>query len=351
MNNPQRNDSELFAEETNSIDLTVSDICIETSCTVLSDAARTVEGVVADISSGFMSLTEATHQQSEVLDKLLLTVSHLDLDGEHVTLQQFTEIMDEQITKTVDKIVSISENSVALAGTMEDVMEKLENIESHIMNLSKINNSTRMLALNATIEAERAGEAGRGFAIVASEVKKVSSDIDVMSHEMKEQIQSISMTLRDGQDSLQEVAQIDMSSNIAAREKLSALMQSLLNQNDTVAKVMRQSAESVKEISSQIGNITIGIQFQDKNTQIIDSIILLLQSLKSDQVSSVTSSDDPARAIEEIAQVITLSEVQQQLFLMARQRGLNVEQLIHQEETSHASPSGGGEEEDDIELF
>lgn len=339
------------SQENSEVNHRVIDICLETLSKVLTESAGTVENSVADLGNNFRSLTEATRQQGEALDKLIQTVSQLDHKDGHISLQQFTDIMSKQITETIDKIVSISENSMTLAFTMEGIVEKLEGIEKHILHLSKINNETRMLALNATIEAARAGEAGKGFAVVADEVKKVSSQIDTMSREMKAQIQSIAETLRNGQDTLSAVAKIDMSSNITARIELNALMESLLKQNSNVAHIMQQSSDAVKEVSSQIGRITIGIQFQDRNSQIIGNMVSLIKSLKEHQVNpgEYPLPSDPAKALEELAKAITLSAIQQQLFQIAEQQGVKIENFVQKNDANNATPSASTG--DDIELF
>lgn len=341
-------------QNNNDIDHDIIGICFETLCKVLTDSAGTVESSVAELGSNFRSLTEATRHQGEALDRLIQTVSQFNHKGGSITLQQFTDIMGKQIAETVDKIVSISENSMSLAFTMEGVVEKLEGIEKHILNLSKINNETRMLALNATIEAARAGEAGKGFAVVADEVKKVSSQIDTMSREMKSQIQAVADTLKSGQDTLSEVAKIDMSANITARIELSALMESLLKQNNNIAHIMQESSDAVKEISSQIARITIGIQFQDRNSQIIGNMVALIKLLKEhqDNPDRHPLPSDPAQALEEIAKAITLSNIQQQLFQIAEQKGIKVEKLHHKSESNNsATTTTVTAEEDDIELF
>jgi methyl-accepting chemotaxis protein len=67
----------------------------------------------------------------------------------------------------------------ALAANGTALQETLEELGSVVDAITSIATKTKLLALNATIEAARAGDAGRGFAIVASEVKKLSSDTKV----------------------------------------------------------------------------------------------------------------------------------------------------------------------------
>lgn len=327
------------------------DICLETICHVLTESAGTVEDSVAELSNNFRSLNEASRKQGEALDQLIQIINQLDHKDEHITLEQFTGMMGRHITETIDKIVSISENSISLAFTMEGIVEKLEGMEKHIFLLSKINSETRMLALNATIEAARAGEAGKGFAVVADEVKKVSSQIDSMSGELKEQIQSIAETLRSGQGTLSEVAKIDMTSNITARIELNALMDALLKQNNNIAQVMQQSSTAVKEITSRIGSITIGIQFQDRNSQIIGNMVKLITALREHQSdpNHHPLPEDAAKALEELAKAITLSGVQQQLFQTAEQQGVRIENFVYKNEANDAAATANAE--DDVELF
>ncbi|MDX1975545.1 MAG: methyl-accepting chemotaxis protein [Rickettsiales bacterium] len=329
------------------------DVCYETLTKMLVNSASEVEASATELSSSFRTLAQSTNQQGTVLDKLVQTLSKLEHKDGHITLEEFINMMGYNIAETVDKIVDISANAMSLAFAMEGVIEQLEGIEKFIQKVNKINNETRMLALNATIEAARAGEAGKGFAVVAGEVKNVSSQIDGMAREMQNKISAISQTLRGGQDTLGKVAGIDMSANISARQDLEALMASLLKQNANVSEIMQQSAQSVRDISTQIGKVTISVQFQDRNSQIISNIVALIKAMREHEKDPAANPlpADPAAAVEVLASSITLSALRQQIYEAASARGIPVQSLGNQQNIFLHNSSAPANSEDDIELF
>jgi methyl-accepting chemotaxis protein len=327
-------------------------ICHEIICDLLKQSANEVENSTSDLSINFQNLASSASQQCTVIDRLVHMVNYLEHNEGSISLTDFMRMMENNISDTIGKIVNISENAMTLAFAMEDVVEQLEGIEQFVQKVNKINKETRMLALNATIEAARAGDAGHGFAVVANEVKEVSMQVDSMANEMQTQISQISKTLRAGRDTLGKVAGMDLSSNITARSKLDELMQAMLKQNERITSTMRESSEVIKQISTQIAHMTVGIQFQDRNTQIIDNIINLLLSIRAHELNPDEHilSDIPQEALEKLTNKITLSAFKHMIFEKAASKGIAVEgsgnsniNLFHNKQTAEAS--------DDIELF
>lgn len=326
------------------------DVCYETLCNILTESAGEVEQAATDLSGSFKTLAESAAQQGGVLERLVKTVSVLEHKNGQITLEEFIHMMGDSISNAIEKIVTISENAMTLAFAMEGVIEQLGEIEHFIQKVNKINSQTRMLALNATIEAARAGAAGKGFTVVASEVKQVSAQIDTMAKEMQAQIGKISQTLRAGQDTLSRVASIDMSQNITARTELDALMHAMLTQNHNVSEIVQHSSESVREISSQIGRITVSVQFQDRNSQIISNIVSLIRAMRDHEKNPEDNPlpQDPAAAVEKIASVVSLSAIRQQIYKVALERKIPVHLPGETQPIFSRNPGGDSE---DIELF
>jgi methyl-accepting chemotaxis protein len=302
------------------------DVCYDSLCEILTQSAAQVESSTGDLSMSFTSLAESTSLQAQILGKLVETSSKLEHANGVMTYENFMLIMSESITSTIGKIVTIAENAMELSFVMEGVIEQLAGIEQFLRQVNKINSQTRMLALNATIEAARAGQAGQCFEVVAREVKQVSGQIDEMARGMQVQIGSISQKIQGGQQTLAKVAGIDMSANIRAREEIDGLLEALLRQSNSISSIMQESAESVKGISSKIGGITVSMQFQDRNSQIITNMVALIRAMRDHErdPKRFPLPVDPAEALDKIASVLSLSDMRAQLFAVAKQRGMDV---------------------------
>jgi methyl-accepting chemotaxis protein len=328
-------------------------VCHETICDLLQQSAQEVEHSTTDLSNNFQGLAKTANEQSSILgnvEKMLLFLEHRD--GK-MTIPEFINLMDNSIQDTIEKIVSISENAMTLMFAMEDVVEQLDGIEEFVQQVNKINKETRMLALNATIEAARAGDAGHGFAVVATEVKEISTQVDTMAREMQSQISRIALTLRNNRQLLEKVASMDLSGNITAKEKLSELMNALLQQNKKVGHAMQESSTIVKSLSSQIGHFTMGVQFQDRNSQIISNVIALLNAIRAYEANPEANAlpDDPHAALETLTKHVTLSAFKQMIFEAAAAKGVDVQLEQHKNISLFASAQTNADVEDDIELF
>jgi methyl-accepting chemotaxis protein len=321
------------------------DVCYDSLCHILEDSALDVEKNTGNLSTNFTALAEATGTQANILEKLVQTASKLEHKDSHMTIDHFMHIMSDSISGTIGKIVTIAENAMDLSFVMEGIIEQLANIERFLNQVNKINSQTRMLALNATIEAARAGTAGKCFGVVACEVKQVSGQIDNMAKEMKNQIGSISDKVQRGQETLGRVAGIDMSENIAAREEIDMLLNALVKQSQSISSIMQQSSDSVKAISSKIGGITVSMQFQDRNSQIISNMVALIRAMRDHErdPKRYPLPRDPAAALDQIASVLSLSAMRQRLFTVADKHGIHVNHRLA------AQPKAVSE--DAIELF
>jgi methyl-accepting chemotaxis protein len=327
-------------------------ICHETICDLLKQSASEVEHSTGDLSNNFQVLAKSASQQGLVIERLINMVNFLEHHEGNISLSDFMKMMDTNITDTIEKIVTISENAMTLVFAMEEVVNQLEGIEEFVQQVNKINKETRMLALNATIEAARAGDAGHGFAVVATEVKQVSTQVDAMAHEMQTQINAISKTLRSSKQMLGTVAGMDLSGNITTRTKLDELMQAMLKQNERISITMHESADMINQISTQINNFTMRVQFQDRNSQIIENVINLLSTIRQYELQPNSLPEEPQAALEQLTQKITLSAFKNIIFTAASQKGLQVQAsngsmaLFNSQAAQEVST-----EEDDVELF
>ena len=205
---------------------------------------------------------------------------------------------------------------------MEDAISNLHEIEKFSNQIQKITRQSNLLALNALIEASRAGELGRGFGVVANEVKILSTQVATLSEDMRVRTGTIIKSVTNGFDVLKEVSTTDMNANIMAKDTLETMLMGLIHQNDATKKVMEGSAATSRDIYQAIQGLIVELQFQDRNSQVtenaVDIIRQCLQMLevirhKAESIATAEgergSNPVVQQAVQDILSVIKLGDI------------------------------------------
>jgi len=154
-------------------------------------------------------------------------------------------------TQTAQKAKDMSTNS---ANALTRLVSASQQIGDVIGLIQQIAAQTNLLALNATIEAARAGEAGRGFAIVASEVKELAGQTAKATEEISAQIGAIQSGTAEAVDNISKVA---------------AVMQDIDHITTAIASAVEEQGAATREISDNVQSAANGSK---RLTQTVDTV-------------------------------------------------------------------------------
>ncbi|MCB1783834.1 MAG: MCP four helix bundle domain-containing protein [Alphaproteobacteria bacterium] len=172
----------------------------------------------------------------------------------------------KEINKQISQASTISSDAVSEADQAGKAIRQLagssEKIGEVLSLIQDIAEQTNLLALNATIEAARAGDAGKGFAIVANEVKSLASQTEKATEEISEQINDMQSATRNF---------------VQVIEKISAVINQINEISKSVAYAMDQQSEAIQEIvkntqsaserTKDVGNIASIVSESASETQ------------------------------------------------------------------------------------
>ena len=201
----------------------------------------------------------------------------------------------EKMQAVADALKLTVETRGTLLGDVKTLGPLTSGLESMANDVMEISTQTKLLALNATIEAARAGDAGQGFGVVASEVKALATRSAEIAEAMVNSSENIQEKIRHTQLSADETAEVEVKLVDTSNEN----MTTILDVHDTTMNNLLVALAELESIDMKyqqsVSDAIIGLQFQDRIGQILNNVS---QSCDNGLAILEESIDNNTRAID-----------------------------------------------------
>lgn len=218
---------------------------------------KTSDSIKSESSKLFEMVDKTNFEITQVvtaIEEMNATISEISKNASHVASSSELTITvskkaDQAVKENVETVSLLSDNILRWADTNKALSTSTSRIDEIILVIKEIAEQTNLLALNAAIEAARAGEQGRGFAVVADEVRKLSDRTSKAITEVSEIIKGIKQ-------------QVDMSLGTMDATLMGA--KHSIEKSNSVKDSLREVKEEIQKISNNIQQVAAATEEQSK---------------------------------------------------------------------------------------
>ncbi|ABD82368.1 chemotaxis sensory transducer [Saccharophagus degradans 2-40] len=296
----------------NSLQRKVSDVT-DTPCEEIVAISNKVRNLAEESSlalhKSFTVLMENTQREQELLESITKDLTRREhqekADGtQDVSLHQFAKEVGDILDVYVGLFVNVSDKSIQAVHKIQDMLKELDDMFKLISEIRGLAEQTNLLALNAAIEAARAGEAGRGFAVVADEVRKLSQSSGALNDEIRVKAEATKSTVADVEKVVGEIASLDMNIAINAKGHLEGMLAELERVNDRVTHTARQGSEISALINKEVMRSMTALQGADRISQYSDNLSNNVLSLRNHLHNAFTLNQAVTSVEQGLAEII-----------------------------------------------
>ncbi|MFG1495875.1 methyl-accepting chemotaxis protein [Saccharospirillum sp. HFRX-1] len=235
---------------------------------------------VDNLVGAFKEIHQLLDQQNALINQILEFHEDKNSDSLHTSMQDFalrtSETMDNFVTTTVNNSTEMME----LVELVASIEEKMPSVVKALEDIDGISDQTNLLALNAAIEAARAGEHGRGFAVVADEVRALSTRSAEFSGHIRNQVISVRKDIRTLHERIGVTASSDMNFILNSKSDVENAIQRLVRKADSDEKATVDIQTVASKLSQASNDAVRGLQFGDISYQTIEHQMKLMQAIQ-----------------------------------------------------------------------
>lgn len=272
---------------------------IQHGASQLSQATTSLTEQMGHINKASQQTSDATSSTAAAIEELSVSIDHIsssarETEENSTSSTQLSEKGETLVNKASDTITKVSGEIVDASKMIESLLDRSREIGGIASVIKDIADQTNLLALNAAIEAARAGEQGRGFAVVADEVRKLAERTTQATGQISSMIGAIQSDTSSAVDGMRAVTPqvnlgVEMASQAAATlREINAGASVTLSKVRAVAGATAEQSKASSSVAQNVERIAQMVEESAASVHAANSNVRMLENLAAELRDSVT---------------------------------------------------------------
>lgn len=234
----------------------------------------------------------------------LQIVSGKDSNSGIGEFELFASKTSDTLRQFVDSVIENSRVAMSLVEMTERIASQMREVRGRLGEIEGIAKQTNLLALNAAIEAARAGEAGRGFAVVADEVRDLSGRTNHFSQQIREALSAMQLQIEASEKAIHHMAAQDMTFALTSKGDVENAMIGIEQLNRRTGDSVSELNQIAGQVEASVNQAIVSLQFQDMVTQLLAHVLRRLDVMEEvvgdeeQMAAALRDSNDPAKTMQ-----------------------------------------------------
>ncbi|MDY6120496.1 MAG: methyl-accepting chemotaxis protein, partial [Campylobacter sputorum] len=232
------------------------------NASVANELSQTSLAVGKKVEEESAVVNNVTKDGKKIIQDISVSVENAETNSKELSkANDSLESIKNDMVKLNYILSGIAQKEIELSQKLNQTSRNTEEVKTVLTVINDISDQTNLLALNAAIEAARAGEAGRGFAVVADEVRKLAEKTQKSLDEINTTINLVVQSVNDASSQMEESTKniTDISENAKSLEdvvsKNTIIIQESINSNLNSIKEYKEVSDSIKKIMDKVKEV------------------------------------------------------------------------------------------------